>query len=150
MCRTAKSNKTTNTKVTMTITGKSPKLAFPIQANEDGRLDTENPSVKTSAIPLAIDIVPSVAIKGFIPKLVTNTPLAIPITPPIIRPQRTAINIGIPVNNNIATTVEDKAITDPTERSKPPEANNIAMPITMMAVGVMPTATARKFEKLKK
>ena len=150
VCRTAKSKKITSSKVKRTITGKPPKLALPIHAKEGGRLETENPSVSTSAIPRAIDMVPRVAIKGLIPRLVTKTPLAMPTIPPKIKPQKIAIGIGIPVNKSIATTVDDKAITEPTERSKPPDANNIAIPMTIIAVGVMPTATARKLEKLKK
>ena len=47
---------------------------------------------------------------------------------------KTETGIEYPESISIATTVEDKAITEPTERSKPPDANKIAIPITMMAV----------------
>jgi hypothetical protein len=58
--------------------------------------------------------------------------------------------MGMPERSNMATTVEESAITEPTDKSNPPEANRIAIPITMIAFGAMPTITARKFGKLKK
>ena len=133
-----------------TMTGNPLTFALPIHAKEAGKLDTEKPSVNTSAMPRAIDIVPNVAIKGLIPRLVTSTPFTTPITAPRISPQNMANGIGMPLSSSIATTVEDSAMTDPTDRSNPPEASKIAMPMTMIAVGAIPTATARKLEKLKK
>jgi len=97
-----------------------------------------------------MDIVPSVATRGLIPRAVTSSPLTSPATPPTNRPTATAAGIDSPSKSSIATTVDDKAITDPTDKSKPPDANNIDIPITMMAIGVMPTDTARKFAMEKK
>ena len=56
----------------------------------------------------------------------------------------TATGIDHPASSSIATTVLAKAMTDPTERSKPPEASRIAMPMTMIALGVMPMVIALK------
>tara|TARA_B100001059_G_C17822447_1_gene579139 strand:- start:954 stop:1325 length:372 start_codon:yes stop_codon:yes gene_type:complete len=121
-------------------------LDFPIQPKLAGRLESEKPSVRTNAKPRAIDIVPRVAISGLMLKAVTKQPLERPINAPSKMLMKTETGIEYPESISIATTVEDKAITEPTERSNPPDANKIAIPITMMAVGAIPTEMALKFE----
>jgi len=134
----------------MTNAGIPAKLALPIHANSAGKLEIENPSVSTSAIPRAMDIVPRVATNGLIPRAVTSRPLTRPATAPTSKPNPTAAGIERPPKRSIATMVDDKAITDPTDRSKPPDASSMAIPITMIAIGVIPTDTARKLAMEKK
>jgi len=84
------------------------------------------------AIPLNINIAPKVVIKGFISSLVIIKPMHIPIVIPIKREIKIAIKNGTLFTNNIPRIIPIEARTDPADKSKPPDINNIVIPAAII------------------
>ena len=104
-------------------------LDFPIQPKLAGGWKAK--SLLLGLMQPRAQTIAQVAISGLMLKAVTKQPQERPINAPSKMLMKTETGIEYPESISIATTVEDKAITEPTERPTP-DANKIAIPITMM------------------
>src|SRR5512137_2435972 len=82
------------------------------------------------AAPRAMPIMPMVTMNGTSRSRVTRPPLAIPTTPPVRTPRRTATSGAAPALTAYAAMTLDRAMLEAAERSMPP----------LMMINVMPSA----------
>jgi hypothetical protein len=100
------------------------------------------PFVKILIIPLAIVIVPIVAIKALIFTFETSKPLTRPITTPVRIPRKIEIQTDNPESSESATIIPASPYVDPTDRSKPPVRRTRTEPIEHKVYPAIATLTA--------
>ena len=77
------------------------------------------PVVRTVAIPRATDIIPSVTRNGKIPTTATSSPLTNPQSSATVSPASNAGVTGVPLRISKAIVTDERASTEPTDKSIP-------------------------------
>ncbi|GHU81520.1 hypothetical protein FACS189468_4340 [Spirochaetia bacterium] len=130
-----------------------PKITpFPRKLNEGGTFlnDCGDPRVTTIASPRAIDIVPKVQIIGEILVLLITIPFINPNIRLTANATRQAVKIFIPAIYNTPVIAPDTPSTAPTERSIPPDASTIVIPIAIIPSAQRPIIVGRILLHVKK
>ncbi len=121
---------------------------LPTTENDWGKSLTGIPRVMVSATPRAIESVPRVTMKGFIPILVTASPCKSPITAPAPNVKAVASTGWTPPRNIRASTTPVKATTEPGDRSIPAVMMTNVSPIAMIPNTATERATVCRLYRL--
>ena len=102
------------------------------------------PPVKAMAMPWMKIIMPSVTTNGWEGLHAARVPLTAPIPKPTAMPPRTATGMGMPSRMSSAATTAVRLISEPTDRSIPPDTIKRVMPQATMARTLDWSSTLRR------